>query len=414
MIKKILFVFSYFLFSNYMIASGGSVYTRYGLGDLYLTNSSLELAMGGLGTSLLTIKNVNTNNPATIFNIKNTRFGASVNANISHIDDGLDNALYSNVHFSGFHIAFPIKESIGMSFLLGMKPFSTVNYEVVSKDKVIDTDTFDENFTGLGGISKLFFGISYLLPYDFAIGATFDYYTGNIEYTSSRLFKGGSNLTNSVFISDFSYRGIGTTLGLESPNFAKILDLDFFDEIRFGIAYEISGNINTDTSLIGVTSLGDNIFESNEVFTKIPEKMSIGLNLLLNEKYLIVLDYLYQPWSKYEQNGLKSNNLGDLSRYSAGIQFGDQKDRFATFWEQILYRGGLSFEQSQYQFDGKAINQIGFHVGLSFPLGLENSIDIGIMYGIRGTKDLNLLKENIFQTSISLNFGELWFIRREL
>ncbi len=41
-------------------------------------------------------------------------------------------------------------------------------------------------------------------------------------------------------------------------------------------------------------------------------------------------------------------------------------------------------------------------------------MDIGLMYGIRGTKDSNLAKENIFQASFSLNFGELWFVRREL
>jgi len=113
---------------------------------------------------------------------------------------------------------------------------------------------------------------------------------------------------------EYKYKGLGTTLGIESPNIAEYFESELINEIRFGIAYEMSGDINTDTALIGVTSLGDNTFESNEVFTKIPGKISAGLNILVNYKYLIVADYLFQSWSKYELNGVKSNNLRDLSR----------------------------------------------------------------------------------------------------
>ncbi len=414
MIKKIILILGLFTFTTNIFGSGGSIYTRYGIGDLYFSNSAFKLSMGGVGTSLITMNEVNINNPASLFNVKNTRFNAGLVTNLIFIDDGLENALYSNTQFSGFNIAFPVKETMGISFMLGMNPYSIVNYDVDIKGRVVGDNILDEKFVGSGGISKLFFGASYLLPFDFAIGATFDYYTGHIEYSASIDYKNNPDLTNSYFLNEYKYKGLGTTLGIESPNIAKLFESKSISDIRFGFAYEMSGDIKTDTALIGVTSLGENTFESNEVFTKIPGKISAGLNILVNKNHLIVADYLYQSWSKYEVNGVKSRNLRDLSRYSIGFQIGEESKRFASFWELIKYRGGLSYEQSQYQINGEGINQLGFHAGISFPLGLENSMDIGLMYGIRGTKDSNLVKENIFQASFSINFGELWFIRREL
>ena len=61
----------------------------------------------------------------------------------------------------------------------------------------------------------------------------------------------------------------------------------------------------------------------------------------------------------------------------------------------------------------KVLINLEFMLDFRYLLGSENSIDIGLMYGIRGTNDSNLAKENIIQASFSLNFGELWFIRRE-
>lgn len=414
MSKKILFITFLLSFVSNILGTGGSIYTRFGIGDLHFANSAFKLSMGGVGTSLITINEVNINNPASLFSVKNTRFNAGLVTNISFIDDGLENALYSNTQFSGFNIAFPLKETLGISFMLGMNPYSTVNYEVNVTGKEEGDYLIDEKFIGSGGISKLFFGTSYLLPFDFAIGATLDYYTGHIEYRSSVDYRDNPDLTNSLFINEFKYKGLGTTLGIESPNIAKFFENESINDVRFGVAYEMSGNINTDTALIGVTSFGDNTFETSEVFTKIPGKFSAGLNILVNENYLIAADYIFQSWSKYQVNGVKSKNLRDLSRFSIGFQIGNQSKRYASFWELIKYRGGLSFEQSQYQINGEGINQIGFHAGLSFPVGLENTIDIGLMYGIRGTKDSNLIKENIFETSITVNLGELWFVRREL
>ena len=288
-----------------------------------------------------------------------------------------------------------------------------MKYDVINNLNEGTDNEVEERFDGSGGISKIFFGISALLPLDIAVGATFDYYTGNVQYRSSYTYNQSADLFNSLYVNEYKYKGLGTTIGLQSPDLSSLLNIEEISNLRIGASYEISGPINTDTAIVVRTSVGENTFESDRFKTYIPPKLALGLNFTINNKYLVVLDYLYQPWSKFEHNGLISDDLRDLSRYSIGFEIGEQTKRFATFWELIKLRGGLSFEQSQFEIGNEAINLFGVHGGISFPLGLENTIDIGFMYGMRGTTKMNLTKENIFQVSISLNFGELWFIRRD-
>ncbi|MCB0748713.1 MAG: hypothetical protein KDC90_14730 [Ignavibacteriae bacterium] len=407
--NKIFIVFTILMFSE-LFASGGSVYTRYGLGDLYLYNSARKLSLGGIGTAILDNEIVNLNNPATWSAMDNTKFGASMLSNFSIISDENFNASYSQVKFTGFHLGLPVQRDYGIGFVIGIIPFSTINYDVQNSYTSGQVNNYQQDFIGSGGLSKAFFGFSYILPLDISIGATLDYYTGNAKYQTTIIYDGTSDFSNSNFTSEFKYKGLGTTLGLLTPNLASIFNSDRINNVRLGVSYEISGKLNTDSSGIATTAIGETVFEAQSFYTKMPKKLSIGLNFNF-DKLIVNLDYVNQPWSKYRQNEKPSSYLSDLNRYSIGVEFDPNSKKYGTFWELVKYRGGLSYEQSQYTIKGLKVNQVGIHTGMSFPLGLENTIDVGLMYGIRGTTENNLLKEKIFQASFTINLGELWFIR---
>ncbi|MCW8850406.1 MAG: hypothetical protein OQJ81_10550, partial [Melioribacteraceae bacterium] len=246
--NKIILLFVTILFSSQLFANGGSVYSRFGIGDLYHSNNAMQISMGGLGTSIVNKLYVNTTNPASIFQINNTKFGISLNSNISILDDGISNATYSNVKFSGFHIAFPLKESMGIGFILGMKPYSSVDYEIVQSGNLPNTNISNEDYKGSGGISKVFLGVSTLLPFDLALGLTFDYYSGNIQYSSTSFYADSSGFYDSYFINEFKYKGLGATIGLESPDLAQVLAIEGITNFRLGLTYEVSGSLSTDSA----------------------------------------------------------------------------------------------------------------------------------------------------------------------
>ncbi|HEX7358458.1 MAG TPA: hypothetical protein VF270_12175, partial [Ignavibacteriaceae bacterium] len=57
------------------------------------------------------------------------------------------------------------------------------------------------------------------------------------------------------------------------------------------------------------------------------------------------------------------------------------------------------------------INQFSTYAGLSYPLGVENTLDLAVEYSKRGTTENNLLSENSFKIFLGVSFGELWFLR---
>ncbi|MCP5063813.1 MAG: hypothetical protein GY936_15300 [Ignavibacteriae bacterium] len=406
-IKKI--ILSVLIFSaTGLLAQSSSTYSRYGLGDLFYAHSAEKLGMGSLEISISKKNYLNSSNPATWFSLRNTHFAAGVSTTMSNISDDVNSVSLSSTRFSGFHVGFPFEKDLGITFALGLEPYSLVNYDVTA-----DFEDYTSSYTGKGGLSKMYLGLSYKLPLDFAIGTTFEYYTGNTEYSSTILFDVGSDFSNSKFTTIYNYRGIGTTIGLLSPDLADKFSIKNLSDFRLGFTYNIIGALNTDSSYSAFTTIGENVTSSGNTETELPSSLGIGLSFKYNGNFLFSLNFLSQNWSTFERNGVIQENLQDLKKYTFGVEYSKELKKFGSFWELVKYRGGLSFEQSQYAINGNGIDQLGIHAGITFPLGISNSIDLGLMYGVRGTTDNNLLKENIIQASVSLNFGELWFVRRE-
>ena len=413
MIKnKISIITLILIISAKLFAQSPSVYTRYGVGDLQLSISAKNFGLGGFGFSVSDYKYINNSNPATFSSLKTTRFEAGVISSGTSVSDNLSSAFYTQTKFNGFLLGFPLQKDYGIGLVIGLSPYSNVNYDVSNSSESQEFGKYKEDFKGTGELSKLFFGLSYKLPFEFAIGATFEYLIGNTNYSSALTFD-NSDFTNSNFNTNYKYRGIGTTLGLLSPDISKSLKVKSISDLRIGATYNLFGKINTDTTFSSFTSIGNNEIQKGSIKTKLPARLGFGLSFKYNSKYRINLDYFYQPWAEFNSNYLNNNKLQDIKRYSLGIEYSKAFKKFGSFWELVKYRGGLSFEQTQYNINGNGVNQLSFYGGISLPLGIRNSIDIGLMYGIRNNAVNNLPSEKIIKAVFSLNLGELWFIRRE-
>lgn len=102
-----------------------------------------------------------------------------------------------------------------------------------------------------------------------------------------------------------------------------------------------------------------------------------------------------------------------MTKISFGMEYRNPDFRSQSFWEQIMLRLGLSYEQTQYEINGNGVDQYSIYTGFSVPLSFDNTLDFGFQYGKRGTTESNLIKENIFKFSVSLSVGELWFLRQD-
>ncbi len=408
-----LILFITFLSSLRLYGSGGSLYTRYALGDIINSSSTRVISMGGLGIALQNNDYLSEINPANWYRVNTTRVEANFMLNGSYIQDKTNSSSFAKAVFNGFKIGIPLEREYGAALVMGLTPETIVQYEVVENNENSSTGKYTTSYDGSGGLSRLFLGSSFKLPYDFVVGASFDYYFGNIEYKSALSFTSSTEYENATITNKKEFHGMGYSLGILTPDISSLFGSSKIKDMHLGASFKYAANINTDTSYYTSSLLGSKLIEKLPTFTHLPFKFGIGASFIYNENYLFILDYLYQPWSKYRFDNLIDLNIRDYHKVSIGVEHRNDVTRFSTFVDQIVLRGGLSYEQTQYTFNGTGIDTYSLSTGISFPLMYENTIDIGFLVGLRGKKENNLTREIIYNLSVSVSFGELWFIRQD-
>lgn len=399
------------LFPLVLLASGGSVYTRFSLGDIVTASSARRMAMGGLGASLEDYEYLSSYNPASYSRLDITRIETGLDFKGVDAKDNNSSAFYSNANFSGFSIGMPLQHDWGMSLVGGMLPVTRSQYEVKNA-KTLDQLDYSQENNRIGGLSKAFIGISYNLPFDLALGATYSYLVGNLRSDFNTTFPEGSGFTSSYSRVNYELRGQGFSAGLISPDFMSLLGSNSrrFRNLRLGLTFEYFGKIKADTNY-SIKQTQYEVLTSGKTDFQVPYKLGVGASFILQNNYQLALDYLYSPYSDYKMSGLKDRNLRDYQKISLGMEYKDRTSRSKSWEDEVMMRCGLSYEATQYKILGRGIDQYSVYGGFSLPLSFETTLDFALQWGIRGTRDLGLTREQFINAQFSLSFGELWFSR---
>ena len=353
-------------------------------------------------------------NPASWAALSLTRIEFSLVLNGVQLNDNSNTALYTDADFKGFTFAFPISKRLGIGFASGLLPYSRISYNVVQFNEAEETvgSDYTETYEGDGGLSRLFMGASVTIPFDWILGATLEYYFGKRTYSSTIEFDDASFLPAEYEL-DYRSTGFGTTVGLISQNFASLFNSESISNLRIGVSVNLISDLDTDTSLtINPTNVADTVF-SGKTQMNIPMRITAGLTLQLSNAYSFNLDYIYQPWSEFTVAAVTSSFLRDVHKIGFGFEYKPVLGIGKSSWELIMWRAGVSYEQSQYIINGIGINQLSVFAGLTFPLGFGDSFDLGLEFSQRGKLEENLIQENFFRINVGFSFGELWFQRVE-
>lgn len=395
-----------------VLADGGSLYTRKGIGDLYFALSARRLALGGGGIALNSTNDISILNPASWFSIKKTRFDAGLFVNNLYLESSSSSVKYSQTNLYGFSFAAPIDTANGIVFAGGLTPYSNVFYEVEYRKTDQYVGDYSASYEGNGGINKLFFGLTAKLPLNFVLGAAFEYYYGEIEYNSSMTID-DDEFYNGIFTNSNNYQGRGINVGILSPDLSSIFGTDDITNFRIGAAVDYIFSMKRDSSEISGNSDSTYISYSVNQTIDVPTRFSFGAAMKLFKRYQVVADYIYQPFEQYKVDGTKPGIYQNLHRISGGLEYTNPSPKKDSFWDRIALRLGFSYEQSQYKMNGVSLSQYAIHAGFSIPLSSENSIDVAFQYGKRGTTDNSLIKETFYNLDFGISLGELWFQKIE-
>lgn len=413
MIKnRILVVFLLFIaFNQTDFAQSSSGYSRIGVGDILHSYSSRSLGMGELGVATADGDFINSINPASWYGLSRTRIELSLKYYGTFLSDKNSNNYFGEAEFHGLTFAFPVSSSYGIGIAGGMIPFSNVSYK--NEQTVVGNPTTGDyilNYEGSGGITKLFLGSSYKFPFGLSAGASFDYYFGNLNYFSRVSFLNTNNI-DTEFAKKVDPSGYGATFGLISPDISSLISSENISNFRIGFSLGYFSELDVDTNLVSTSSLLTDTITFGKAKMTIPIRTVFGLSFVLSKNYNFSLDYMFQQWGHYKFNNATSDQMQDAFMISAGMEYKPARELGATFWEQIIWRCGLSYEKTQYIVNETSINQYSVSGGLSFPMSSANTIDLGLQFSTRGTTESNLIKENLVRFNLGISFGELWFYR---
>jgi hypothetical protein len=422
MIKQIIAGLCLLISLNALAQEGtASPYSYYGIGDVKFKGTAETRAMGGLSVFPDSI-HINLQNPAQLASLKLINFnlgGTYLNTN-SKSEIQTEKARRTAIDYLA--VGIPIGK-VGLGF--GLIPYSSVGYKIEKPASA--TNSIRSNYTGIGGVNKVFVAFGFKLNAAWSFGADVQYNFGKIETTSSRhlpVIEYGTQESNT---SDL--HGINADLGLTyQTQIGK--KHTFFSSLTF----TPEGTLLLDNSRsIGLTMLvsGVDVLQENEDIpvedteVKLPTKISFGSGFGVVKKWLIGGEITYLNTSRTSNrfndiegpvngNSQYTATFKNAMRYSVGGYFIPNYNSYSSYLKKITYRAGLRYENTGLVIQNQSINDFAANIGLGLPLGGGYSnINIALEVGKRGTKYYNLVEENYVNLSIGLSLSDRWFVKRK-
>ena len=406
----------------------GSIYSRFGVGELHSFSSAQAQAMGGGGLALRSLNYVGFANPALWSDQELTRLNIGAHYQQLAVRNAEDQtSRLSKGALQAVHFSFPLyANKLGLG--IGFRPYSRVEYRVQTDSLSLEDprDTrYQLQYTGEGGLQEISAGLGYRLGDALSLGVRADVIFGILENQRRTRFS-NPFFSPTTLSTRTRVAGVTGTAGALLSLSDVLLDEDVFSVgASFTLPARLSGervrtlgeNLSRDT-----LAIGGRLVEEGAL--TVPLSAALGFSYKPSGRWTLVADGRYEPWSQAESDFATSlpgfEALRDRMRVSAGAEFlpaGENANE--TFFKRTAYRLGGYFEQS---YLGAAavsastgINTMALTGGLSFPTSIYGTrIDVGWKVGTRGTTTDNLVRDLFYGVSLNVNLGERWFQRRKL
>lgn len=377
--------------------------SRFGYGELNDNLPGAYRAMGGVGVGMRSNKAINPAQPASYTACDSMTFMFDIAGSFLYTNYGDANGQRNKVNGNLEYITmqFPIwRQHIAMS--LGVTPYSAVGYNFALSDSINSDYHFTKTYSGEGGFTQVYGGLSVNICDWVALGANVYYMFG--ETTQKRALTFTEASLKSVEQGDYlrvnSLRlRYGAQLFHTFGKHTVVLGGMFENKQRFS---------NCEYKQLE-TSTNDTVATMNVGF-EMPMVYGAGLSYGYNNRITIGVDYQCQDWSNVLYFN-KENVLNARHRWAVGAEYRhDPTSR--KFVDRMYWRFGVNFATSytnQYNQPSMAVT-----LGFGFPLRtIGTVVNTTLEYGRRGFAD-GQLNENYLRFVVNAAIAEHWFFKRKL
>jgi long-subunit fatty acid transport protein len=393
-----------------------SPYSFFGLGQQTFRGTIENRSMAGISTYSDSI-HLNLQNPASYSKLQLTTYSLGLNHTETFASTENGNDEYDATSLQYVSIGIPIGPPTGSktAFGFGLIPFQSVGYTIGN----LSTERYSR-FTGKGSLNRAYFSLGHQLTSNISLGGEFRYNFGEEVNSSSIAFREvqfGTNEQNETDLSGISFNF--------AVNYDKVLanGNQFTASIVYQPETDITArNVRRLSTFILAADLSEGIVntrESDETKQelKLPQEFTAGIGYGKPLKWNLAAEYSLRGSSSSASRSFAPDNseFTDAASYRVGGFYIPNFNSISSYWDRVVYRGGMRYEESGLRLNGEDINEFGISFGLGLPVGVGGSFsnaNLGFEYGQRGTKNAGLIKEDFFSISIGLSLNDRWFQKR--
>lgn len=378
--------------------------SRFGYGELNDNLPSAYRAMGGVGIGMRSNKAINPAQPASYTSCDSMTFMFDLAGSFLYTNYGDSygqrNRVNGNLEY--ITLQMPIwRQHIALS--AGVMPYSAVGYNFSLSDSINSDFHYTHTYSGEGGFTQVYGGLSFNICNWFAFGANAYYMFGDLTKSRTQTFAEtdakGASQTDYLSISSLRLR-YGAQLFHTFGKHTIVLGGVFENKQRFSRSeYQQIETTTKDT-----VSMLDNAFE-------MPMMYGAGLSYTYDGRLVISCDYQCQDWSKTKYFN-EENVLKVRQRWAAGVEY-RHNPMSRNYAERMYWRLGANYTTAYSM--ATSMPEIGVALGIGFPLRTVGTIvNTTLEYGHRGDMTGGALAENYLRFVISASIAENWFFKRKL
>ena len=324
-------------------AAAQSLFADRGLGYPLQPLDPRARGLGGVGLGLPGVS-LSLVNPAGIAGVPAPAFVATFQSDwlTSRLPGGATDA--ATARFPLLHAAFPVNErwaaSVGYGGVLDRHSAVEVSDSlVVAGQNVGVTD----RFVSQGGVARLRLGASYSAGERLAVGAAADLFTGVARDTVSRVFGREAGISPSSVGADWTYRGVGGSLGVRwTPTAA----LNLAAAVSGGGTLEARPGEGADSTVTGRSY-------------SIPLMLHAGASGRVSPGALVALSGEWAGWSASDAELLRAGGARDSWSVAGGVEWDDPAQegrasfplRLGARWSALPFRWGTAAEANEFPLE---------------------------------------------------------------
>ena len=146
--KVFLTVLFELLFIGYTHAQENSPYSRYGLGNLKLTENVVNRGMGGVSIADDNNLTVNPTNPASFANLRMTAYQVGIEGSSINVRNSDASNRTGSMSLSYVNLGFPLSKHVGVSF--GLMPQTRSKFQMEQSDSLDGISKVTNHYYGGG------------------------------------------------------------------------------------------------------------------------------------------------------------------------------------------------------------------------------------------------------------------------